>query len=85
MQRTGRFIFHVSTEERHLIADLAERLQRTQSDVVRFVTVNATCELAGKYDTYVNQPQRAAIITYRALEEDGLDSLSSTGKLMEAQ
>jgi hypothetical protein len=41
------FHFRLSATERALIANLAERLQRNQSDAVRFVVINAAIELAG--------------------------------------
>lgn len=54
MVRKERFTFLCTIDERKLIADLAKRLQRSQSDAVRYVVVNASRELA-KHD-----PQRIA-------------------------
>jgi uncharacterized protein (DUF1778 family) len=41
MSRDERFTFLVNRDERELISALAEHLQRSQSDAVRFVIVNA--------------------------------------------
>jgi len=41
MQRAMQFVFRVNSDERRAIADLAARLQRSQSDAVRFVAVTA--------------------------------------------
>jgi hypothetical protein len=46
MQRVMQFSFRVSTDERQAIADLAERLQRSQSDAVRFVVIEAARQLS---------------------------------------
>ena len=46
MARFERFTFLVDTKEKRMIADLAKRLQRSRSDAVRFVVVNAASELA---------------------------------------
>ena len=48
MTRCDIFTFRISQDERRLISALAERLQRTQSDAVRFVVVNAARELAAQ-------------------------------------
>lgn len=45
MPRYERFTFLMNKEERRLITRLAEQLQRSQSDAVRFVVVNAAREL----------------------------------------
>ncbi len=37
MARIDNFVFRVNAEERRLIAALAQRLRRTESDAVRFV------------------------------------------------
>ena len=39
------FAFRVSSTERQLIADLAVQLQRSQSDAVRFVVIEAARQL----------------------------------------
>jgi|WetSurSiteA1Bulk_404760.scaffolds.fasta_scaffold92779_2 hypothetical protein len=44
MNRWDSFTFRVSQDERQLIAALAEKLQRTQSDAVRFVLREAAHE-----------------------------------------
>ena len=46
MSRDERFTFICNKDERRIIAELAKRLQRSQSDTVRFVVINAACELA---------------------------------------
>ena len=45
MARYERFTFLCDRHERRLITKLAERLQRSQADAVRFVVVNAVREL----------------------------------------
>jgi len=45
VNRINTFTFRVNREERNLIASLAKRLQRSRSDAVRFVVVNAMQEL----------------------------------------
>jgi len=45
MARLDRFSFLCDKVERQLIADLALKLQRSQSDAVRFVLINAVSEL----------------------------------------
>lgn len=45
MNRNERFTFLVTREERQLIAALANRLQRSQSDAVRFLVRGAAQEL----------------------------------------
>lgn len=46
MQRVTQFAFRVSNEERQAISDLAARLQRSQSDAVRFVVIEAARQLS---------------------------------------
>ena len=46
MQRVTQFSFRVSKDERQAIADLAARLQRSQSDAVRFVVIEAAKQLS---------------------------------------
>ena len=46
MARKIPFTFLVNTDERKAIASLAKRLERTPSDAVRFVVINAERELA---------------------------------------
>lgn len=45
MTRSERFTFLCDPIERHAIADLAARLQRSQSDAVRFVVIEAAKQL----------------------------------------
>lgn len=46
MARYSRFTFLCSVDERQAIADLAARLQRSQSDAVRFVVIEAARQLS---------------------------------------
>jgi hypothetical protein len=45
MARYERFTFLCDASERRAIADLAARLQRSQSDAVRFVVIEAAKQL----------------------------------------
>ena len=45
MARFQRFAFLCDPSERRAIADLAKRLQRSQSDAVRFVVIEAARQL----------------------------------------
>jgi len=45
MARYSRFTFLCDLDERRAIADLAARLQRSQSDAVRFVVIEAARQL----------------------------------------
>lgn len=45
MVRYTRFTFLCNLDERQAIADLAARLQRSQSDAVRFVVIEAAKQL----------------------------------------
>lgn len=45
MPRDERFTFLCNNDERHLIAELAHKLQRSQSDAVRIVIVAAALSL----------------------------------------
>lgn len=45
MSRYKRFTFLCDVSERHAIVELALRLQRSQSDAVRFVVMQAVQEL----------------------------------------
>lgn len=53
MARYERFTFLVSHDERELIASLARSLQRSQSDAVRWLVINAAKELASQADNQV--------------------------------
>jgi hypothetical protein len=46
MTRYERFTFLCDLDERRAIADLAIRLQRSQSDAVRFVVIEAARQLS---------------------------------------
>jgi hypothetical protein len=60
MRRLKQFTFTVNDRERALIYTLAERLQRSQSDAVRFVVVNAARELEFKsIEPATNKPEGA--------------------------
>ena len=50
MARYERFTFLCNQYERALIAALAERLRRSQSDAVRFVVLEAASELDAQRD-----------------------------------
>jgi len=50
MNRWDTFTFRVNQDERRLIAFLAEKLQRSQSDAVRFVVINAARKLTDQCD-----------------------------------
>jgi hypothetical protein len=52
MARYDTFAFRVTREERQLIAALAERLQRSQSDAVRLLVRGAAKELGVEPDAY---------------------------------
>jgi len=56
MNRIETFAFRVSNGERRAIADLAQRLQRSQSDAVRFVVVEAAKQLAKAERAPVSNP-----------------------------
>ncbi len=59
MSRVEIFAFRVNADERRLIAALANRLQRSQSDAVRLVVREAARELMSKSD--VGQPQQESM------------------------
>jgi len=46
MNRADTFAFRISNNERQLIAILATHLQRSQSDAVRFVVIEAARQLS---------------------------------------
>ena len=48
MERDILFTIRINAQEKALISSLAASLQRTQSDAVRFVVVNAARELAAQ-------------------------------------
>lgn len=58
MAREKRFTFLCSDDERRVIASLASNLQRSQSDAVRWLIVQAAGELtdAGAGDRMVPRP-----------------------------
>jgi hypothetical protein len=61
MSRVERFTFLCNDQERQAIAELANRLQRSRSDAVRFVVVEAArqlTELPATLPAKVNEPQR---------------------------
>ena len=55
--REMQFAFRVTGEERRLIKTLADHLQRTQSDAVRFVVISAVRELQ-KQQASQNGPEQ---------------------------
>ena len=64
MARYERFTFLCDRQERILIAKLAERLQRSQADAVRFVVVNAVRELE-------TQEQNRSTRTFEVAHDEG--------------
>ncbi len=64
MKRYKSFTFRVSHNERRMISALAEFLQRTKSDAVRFVIVNAVKELMIQQSSRTN-------ISNTKIENDG--------------
>ena len=66
MARIARFTFVVNPDERRLIVELAARLQRSQSDAVRLVVLNAARQLSGvsptQEPTYQIQKGQEALI-----------------------
>ena len=53
MPRYERFTFLCNQGERRAIAELAARLQRSQSDAVRFIVIETAKQLAKNDDTAV--------------------------------
>jgi len=60
MARYERFTFLCNLNERLAIADLAERLHRSQSDAVRYVVVEAVKQLAQTDPAYALSTRSAA-------------------------
>ncbi len=62
MRRVRLFSFRVNDYERRMIAALAKRLQRSQSDAVRWLVLNASRELArlDTQDKNASNPQSLA-------------------------
>jgi hypothetical protein len=58
MARYQRFTFLVNRDERRMITDLAQRLQRKEADAVRFVVLEAARALETS-DTSPDQPLTA--------------------------
>ncbi len=67
MQRVTQFAFRVSEDERQAIANLAVRLQRSQSDAVRFVVIEAARQLS-----YTN-PNPALSMPANEIKKEGLN------------
>lgn len=63
MRRIEQFAFRVNHDEREAIAALAERLQRSQSDAVRFVVLAAARELATREDAPATPPAQEQQVT----------------------
>lgn len=61
MARYKRFTFLCNRDERRLIENLAEQLQRTQSDAVRFVVVNAARALVMAEPSITDKSLPAAV------------------------
>lgn len=49
--RDKHFLFRLNSEERCILAALARRLERSQSDTVRWLIRNAAAELAAQSET----------------------------------
>ena len=62
MARYERFTFLCDKDERALIARLAARLRRSQSDAVRFLVVEAARELAEQNHAAGNAVQQAGVM-----------------------
>lgn len=65
-ERVERFTFLCNRDERALVAVLAKQLQRSQSDAVRFVVVNAVRELTALES---NQGESKTVNTKHQKEE----------------
>jgi len=57
MRKEIRFTFLVDDEERELIRKIAERLNRSQSDAVRLIVVNAARGLLGENGTETEESE----------------------------
>ena len=62
MARFERFTFLCDRDERALIAMLAERLRRSQSDAVRFVVVEAAKELKAETTEHDKAAHAAGVV-----------------------
>lgn len=58
MRRTKLFTFRVNQEEHKLISRLAKCMQRTQSDAVRFLIINAAQEITDQHNSYKKSIER---------------------------
>jgi hypothetical protein len=56
MTKTNRFTFRATDADRQAVATLAAKLQRSQSDAVRFLVVTAARELNTQAEPPVSQP-----------------------------
>ena len=63
MRRIEQFAFRVNHDERQAIAALADCLQRSQSDAVRFVVLAAARELTAKENAPAIKPQEQQAVT----------------------
>lgn len=61
--RNSFFTFRINDEERRLIASLADQLQRSKSDAVRFIVVNVVREL-------IAQEQSNSIMIPKAVNDE---------------
>ena len=61
MAKTQRFSFLCNDEERRILTALAQRLQRSQSDSVRWLIREAAHELKVKPQREQTQPQPAEV------------------------
>jgi hypothetical protein len=56
MSRWDTFTFRVNKDDRQLIAKLAESLQRSQSDAIRFVIRQTMHQVQGTAQVNINDP-----------------------------
>ena len=61
--RNSFFTFRINDEERLLIASLADQLQRSKSDAVRFIVINVVREL-------IAQEQSNSIMSPKAVNNE---------------
>lgn len=71
-KRPETFKFRLSNDERQAIADLAARLQRSQSDAVRFVVIEAARQLS-QAQTDPN-PAHINALAVQEIKEEGINN-----------
>ena len=70
MARYIRFTFLCTNQERKVITDLANNLQRSQSDAVRYVVIEAARQLTQA----PQQTNRSILLTLRRSHETNIDN-----------